>query len=95
MLISEIALQLGSLPGSTISKNYVFKQKSKNEKQKKVFQKWNKFELEMKSVWISPEVFCEKAVVINFAKFTGNTCARASLLIRLQVAPETLLKKRL
>ena len=35
MLISEIALQLGSLRGSTTSKNYVFKQKSKNEKQKK------------------------------------------------------------
>ena len=31
-----------------------------------------------------PEVFCEKGVLKNFAKFTGNTCARVSFLIKLQ-----------
>ena len=41
------------------------------------------------------EVFCEKGVLRNFAKFTGNTCARVSFLIKLQAAPATLLKKGL
>ena len=36
-----------------------------------------------------PEVFCKKSVLRNFAKFTGNTCARVSL------RPATLFKKRL
>ena len=36
----------------------------------------------------------KKGVLRNFAKFTGNTYARASFLIKLQ-ASETLLKKRL
>ena len=43
-----------------------------------------------------PEVFCKKAVLRNFAKFTGNTCARVSFLIKLQASrPATLLKKSL
>ena len=29
-----------------------------------------------------PEVFCEKGVLRNVAKFTGNTCARVSFLIK-------------
>ena len=40
----------------------------------------------------SSKVFCKKDVLKNFAKFTGNTCARASFLIKLQAS---LLKKRL
>ena len=40
----------------------------------------------------SSEVFCKEDVLQNFAKFTGNTCARASFLIKLQAS---LLKKRL
>ena len=31
-------------------------------------------------------MFCEKGVLRNFAKFTGNTCARVSFLIKLQAA---------
>ena len=31
-----------------------------------------------------PEVFCKKGVVRNFTKFTGNTRARVSFLIKLQ-----------
>ena len=31
----------------------------------------------------SPEVFCKKGVLKNLAKITGNTCARASCLIKL------------
>ena len=30
------------------------------------------------------DVFCEKGVRRNFAKFTENTCARISFLIKLQ-----------
>ena len=30
------------------------------------------------------EVFCKKSVLRNFAKFTRNTCARVSFLIKLQ-----------
>ena len=30
-----------------------------------------------------PEVFCKKGVRRNFAKFSGNTCARVSFLIKL------------
>ena len=30
-----------------------------------------------------PEVFCQKSVLTNFAKFTGNTCASVSFLIKL------------
>ena len=40
----------------------------------------------------------KKGVLKNFAKFTGKTCARVSLLIKLQAwgpRPATLLKKRL
>ena len=40
-------------------------------------------------------MFRKKDVLRNFAKFTGNTCARASFLIKLQTWPATLLKKRL
>ena len=36
-----------------------------------------------------------KDVLSNFAKFTGNTCARVSILLKLQVWPATLLKWRL
>ena len=36
-----------------------------------------------------PEVFCEKVVLKNFAKFTGNTCNGVSLLRKL---PATLIK---
>ena len=39
-----------------------------------------------------PNVFCKKGVLRNFAKFTGNTCARVSILIKLQAWPATLLK---
>ena len=42
-----------------------------------------------------PVVFCEKGVLRIFVKFTGNACARVYLLIKLQTAPATLLKKRL
>ena len=31
-----------------------------------------------------PEVLCKEGVLRNFAKFTGNTCARVSFLIKLQ-----------
>ena len=30
-----------------------------------------------------PEVFCKKGFLTNFAKFTGNTCAKVSFLIKL------------
>ena len=30
-----------------------------------------------------PEQFCKKGLLKNFAKFTGNTCARVSFLIKL------------
>ena len=33
---------------------------------------------------VEAEVFCKKDVLRNFAKFTGNTCGRASFLIKLQ-----------
>ena len=33
-----------------------------------------------------PEVFCEKGVLRNFAKFTGNTCGRLSFLRKLQAS---------
>ena len=33
-----------------------------------------------------PDVLCEKGVLRNFAKFTGNSCARVSFLIKLQAA---------
>ena len=42
-----------------------------------------------------PEVFCKKGFLRNFAKFTGNTCARVSFLIKLQLQFSTLLKKKL
>ena len=51
-----------------------------------------------------PELFCKKAVLINFAKFTGKHLARDSLLIKLHtlffnkvtvIRPATLLKKSL
>ena len=90
MLISEIVLQLGRLRGSTTSKNYVFKQKSKNEKQKKVFQKWTKFELEA----VVQRCSVKKLFLEILQNSQENTCARASFLIRLQVASATLLKKR-
>ena len=43
------------------------------------------------------EVFCKKSGLRNFAKFTGkhHTCARVSLLIKLQVRPAASLVKRL
>ena len=31
-----------------------------------------------------PEMFCKKGVLRNFAKFTGNGCARATFLMTLQ-----------
>ena len=31
-----------------------------------------------------PEIFYKKGVLKNLAKFTGNTCARVSFLIKLQ-----------
>ena len=31
-----------------------------------------------------PEVFCNKGALRDFAKFTENTCARTSLLLKLQ-----------
>ena len=34
-----------------------------------------------------PEVCCKKGAPKNFAKFTGNTCARVSFLIKLQAPP--------
>ena len=37
----------------------------------------------------------KKGVLRNLVKFTGNTCARDSFLIRLQARPTTLFKKRL
>ena len=40
-------------------------------------------------------MFCKKGVLRNFAKFTRNTCARVSFLIKLQARPANLLKKRL
>ena len=40
-----------------------------------------------------PDAFCEKGVLRDFAKFTGNTCARVSFLIKLQAPLATLLKK--
>ena len=46
----------------------------------------------------TPEVFCKKGVLRNFAKFTGNTCARDSFLIKLQalsLRPAPFLKKSL
>ena len=33
-----------------------------------------------------PEVLCKKGVLKIFAKFTGNTCARVSFLIKLQAS---------
>ena len=30
------------------------------------------------------EIFCKKCFLRNFAKFTGNTCARVSFLLKLQ-----------
>ena len=30
-----------------------------------------------------PEVFCKEGILRNFTKFTGNTCARVSFLIKL------------
>ena len=42
-----------------------------------------------------PEVFCKKVFLKNFAKFTGNTCARVTFLIKLQLQFSTLLKKKL
>ena len=38
----------------------------------------------LKSKSSHPEVFCKKGVFRNFAKLTGNTCARVSFLIKLQ-----------
>ena len=41
-----------------------------------------------------PDVFCKKGVLKHFSKFTGKfTCPRASILIKLQVSPATVLKK--
>ena len=43
-----------------------------------------------------PEVFYEKSVLRNFAKFTGNTCAVVSFFNKVAgMRPATLLKKRL
>ena len=42
-----------------------------------------------------PQVFCEKNVLRNLADLQENTCTRVSFLIKLQVGPATLLKKRL
>ena len=39
------------------------------------------------------EVFCEKGVLRNVAKFTENTCARVSFLIKLQASPCIFIKK--
>ena len=42
------------------------------------------------------EVFCQKGVLRNFAKFTGNTCVRVSFFNKVaSLRPATLLKKRL
>ena len=41
-----------------------------------------------------PEVFCKKGVLKNSQNSQKNTFARASLLIKFQAAPATLLKKR-
>ena len=42
------------------------------------------------------EVFCKKKVSLETSQNSQeNTCARVSLLIKLQAAPATLLKKRL
>ena len=41
------------------------------------------------------EVFCKKGVLGNFAKFTENTCARVSFLIKLQASAGNFIKKRL
>ena len=40
-----------------------------------------------------PEVFYKKGVLRNFAKFTGNTCARVSFLIKLQASACNFIKK--
>ena len=42
-----------------------------------------------------PDVFCQKGFLEISQKSQENTCARVSFLIKLQVAPATLLKKRL
>ena len=41
-----------------------------------------------------PEVFYKKSVLKSFAKFTGNTCAGVSFLIKLQAFKISLLKSR-
>ena len=41
----------------------------------------------------SPEVFCKKGVLINFAKFTGKHCVRGSFLIKLQAYACNFIKK--
>ena len=41
-----------------------------------------------------PDVFCEKGVLGNFAKFTGKHLCQSLFLMKLQAAPATLLKKR-
>ena len=43
----------------------------------------------------SPEVFCKKGVLGNFAKLTGKHLWQSLFLIKLQAPPATLLKKRL
>ena len=40
-----------------------------------------------------PKVFCEKHVIRNFAKLTGNTCARASFLKKLHALACNFIKK--
>ena len=42
-----------------------------------------------------PEVFCKKVFSEISQNSPGNTCARASFLMKLQAPPATLLKKRL
>ena len=41
-----------------------------------------------------PEVFYKKSVLKSFEKFTGNTCAGVSFLIKLQAFKISLLKSR-
>ena len=40
-----------------------------------------------------PEVFFKKSILKNFAKFTGNTCASVSFLIKFQVSICNFIKK--